>query len=262
MNNSNLKSPTRILLAGEGGQGIQTIAKILADLAYQSNFEVSYMPHYGVEMRMGISVAYLQISQEEIIYPKFDIADILIVMTRRDLKNTKRFISKKTRVINCTDLEKILLEKNLSYKSFNIFTLGIILKELANIGINFKNTIIKESIIKYLGSKSNLEENFQALTIGQAIEEKVYLYELQFTDNDKFKMIIAQDNKKIHVKFSNLCKGCGLCIERCPVKALKFSKDEINYISRPLPEVDINKCIACGICQQVCPDCAIKIIKK
>ena len=39
--------------------------------------------------------------------------------------------------------------------------------------------------------------------------------------------------------FPGLCKGCGLCIEKCPVK-----------------------CIACGLCQLVCPDCALLVKRK
>lgn len=60
--------------------------------------------------------------------------------------------------------------------------------------------------------------------------------------------------------FPGLCKGCGLCIEKCPKKCMSWSSVLGVYGT---PSVEINdECIACGICQQVCPDCAIAVEKK
>ena len=36
----------------------------------------------------------------------------------------------------------------------------------------------------------------------------------------------AKDLKKVIV-FHGLCKGCGLCIEKCPFKAIKFSQKDL-----------------------------------
>lgn len=41
------------------------------------------------------------------------------------------------------------------------------------------------------------------------------------------------------------CIGCGLCVERCPVTAIKESDD--------LVAVDTEKCIGCGLCVSACP---------
>ena len=62
--------------------------------------------------------------------------------------------------------------------------------------------------------------------------------------------------------FLDYCKGCGLCIEKCPTKTLAFAK-ELGLYGTPAvePGHNDNECIACGICQTVCPDCAIKIEK-
>ena len=54
------------------------------------------------------------------------------------------------------------------------------------------------------------------------------------------------------------CKGCLICVDVCPTKSIKPSK-EINggYI---LPaEDDMNSCKACGLCELMCPDFAIAI---
>ena len=74
-------------------------------------------------------------------------------------------------------------------------------------------------------------------------------------------------NKKEHkgiawTGFSDFCKGCGLCIEKCPKKCLKFSDEYIGFYGTPAIDVDIEKCIGCKICDHHCPDCAIKVEKK
>ncbi|MGI6492570.1 MAG: 4Fe-4S dicluster domain-containing protein [Pelotomaculum sp.] len=60
--------------------------------------------------------------------------------------------------------------------------------------------------------------------------------------------------------FPGLCKGCGLCIEKCPQKCIGWSK-ALGVYGTPTVEAS-DRCIACGICQEVCPDCAILIEKK
>lgn len=61
--------------------------------------------------------------------------------------------------------------------------------------------------------------------------------------------------------FPGLCKGCGLCIEKCPVKCIAWA-DELGVYGTPRVEADMGKCIVCGICQMVCPDCAIRVEKR
>ena len=61
--------------------------------------------------------------------------------------------------------------------------------------------------------------------------------------------------------FPGLCKGCGLCREKCPVKCIGWS-DNLGVYGTPRVVADMDKCIVCGICQMVCPDCAIRVEKK
>ncbi|MGB9779395.1 indolepyruvate ferredoxin oxidoreductase subunit alpha [Caldanaerobacter sp.] len=46
------------------------------------------------------------------------------------------------------------------------------------------------------------------------------------------------------------CKGCGICVEFCPVKVLTIKDGKVKLI-------DEDKCIKCGICELRCPDFAI-----
>lgn len=70
----------------------------------------------------------------------------------------------------------------------------------------------------------------------------------------------AENEKGVWFVFPGLCKGCGLCMEKCPVQCITWS-DELGVYGTPSVLADINKCVVCGICQSVCPDCAIRIEK-
>jgi electron transport complex protein RnfB len=50
------------------------------------------------------------------------------------------------------------------------------------------------------------------------------------------------------------CVGCGACVDRCWMEALKMEGD--------LPVRDANRCIGCGICMYVCPSDAMKLVRR
>ncbi len=77
-----------------------------------------------------------------------------------------------------------------------------------------------------------------------------------------FKGKTTKDSQKTITVFHGLCKGCGLCIENCPQKAIVFSKKDVGVYNDPTIEIDLEKCNACKICENICPDCAIKIEKE
>lgn len=88
--------PLRIIVAGEGGQGVQSIADILASAAYGLGKEALYIPNFGVEQRGGVSIAFVQISDSQIGAPKFQIADILIPLSPRSVARTKQYAGNDT----------------------------------------------------------------------------------------------------------------------------------------------------------------------
>lgn len=75
----------------------------------------------------------------------------------------------------------------------------------------------------------------------------------------EFKAISTKDGKAMFHLFPGLCKGCGLCIEKCPVDTIGWS-EQLGVYGTPVVEPGHGRdCIACNICQLVCPDCAILI---
>lgn len=86
----------RIVLAGEGGQGVQVIANILAESANAEGKEAIYIPNFGVEQRGGVSIAYVQIDDKRIGSPKFPKGDIVIALSNRAVDRTRRYVDERT----------------------------------------------------------------------------------------------------------------------------------------------------------------------
>ncbi|MGB9660392.1 MAG: 4Fe-4S dicluster domain-containing protein [Moorellaceae bacterium] len=77
-----------------------------------------------------------------------------------------------------------------------------------------------------------------------------------------FQPIITENGKGLFYLYPELCKGCGLCIEKCPVKTIGWSK-RLGVLGTPVVEPGHGEpCIACRQCQLICPDCAIWIERK
>ncbi len=49
----------------------------------------------------------------------------------------------------------------------------------------------------------------------------------------------------------DLCVGCGICVDECPVEAI--TQDQISKAN-----INDNKCIRCGKCHKVCPQDAVR----
>ena len=86
----------KVAIAGEGGQGVQSIAEILAEAANEEGKNALYIPNFGVEQRGGVSIAFVQISDGEIGFPKFQKADILIPVSPRAVQRTTMYAGKDT----------------------------------------------------------------------------------------------------------------------------------------------------------------------
>ena len=59
---------------------------------------------------------------------------------------------------------------------------------------------------------------------------------------------------------TDLCKGCGLCVNACPKGILTIAADRINQKGySPAVMTDEAKCIGCAFCATMCPDCIITV---
>ena len=61
---------------------------------------------------------------------------------------------------------------------------------------------------------------------------------------------------------TDLCQGCGLCVDACPRKTVELDKSKPNAKGfHPAHVTDASRCIACAMCAIMCPHVVIKVEK-
>lgn len=184
-------SLTRIALAGEGGQGVQSIAEILAEAAYNQNQQALYIPNFGLEQRGGVSIAFLQFSDKRIGAPKFQKADIVIALSERAVARTLSYSGPETLYVYDSSFkigqEELPREakqiialpaidtanNELHPRVFNIIIMGAVIG-LSNV-VSFesaKAALEHKLSYKFEKDPKLRELNFKALEIGRIMAEK------------------------------------------------------------------------------------------
>lgn len=77
---------TQILIAGFGGQGILFAGKFLAYKGLMEDYQVSWLPSYGPEMRGGTANCNVIISESPVGSPIITAPDVLIAMNTPSLQ--------------------------------------------------------------------------------------------------------------------------------------------------------------------------------
>jgi 2-oxoglutarate ferredoxin oxidoreductase subunit gamma len=153
INNKNMK--LNILLSGDGGQGVQLLSYVICHALLKRNLQVSHIPNYGLEQRGGVSLAFIKISDKEIMYPKFTHADILLIISDQARERTPQYICEDTIVIDKNDYDEELKIKNISPRNINIFFLNYVLKELKKHDLD-----IVEDVYNLLKEKLGKKDNW------------------------------------------------------------------------------------------------------
>lgn len=176
---------TRIVLAGEGGQGVQSIAEILAEAANEEGRQALYIPNFGVEQRGGVSVAFLQISDNPIGSPKFQTGDIVAALSDRAVHRTAQYVGPETTFIYDSSMEGVageppknaarvlpvpamdIAKNELQPRVFNMVIMGVVIGATEIISL----AKIKDAVEKKLGYKFEKQPqlrdlNFKALERG------------------------------------------------------------------------------------------------
>src|SRR6476620_10205420 len=89
----------KIVIAGEGGQGVQSIAKIIANSAFDQGKKAVYVPYFSTEKRGGTTEAYAQVGDTVPAYPKFAKADLWVVLSQRAIERIYSYLKDDTKVI-------------------------------------------------------------------------------------------------------------------------------------------------------------------
>jgi len=182
----------RILIAGEGGQGVQTMAHVLARAAFDAGLHVAFMPNYGVEQRGGVSLAYIQIGTGQIGFPKFSKADIIVNMRERAVQRVNEYIGEDTLYIYDNDLiegsalrhvaaEKLAIpatssaSAKLTPKVFNMIMLGALVCELKVLDTKHLEQALEEEFASKYVKKPQLRNfNKKAVELGIKMAKEAY----------------------------------------------------------------------------------------
>ncbi len=153
----------KILFAGEGGQGVQVIAEILAKAAIKEGQQALYIPNFGVEQRGGVSLAFVVVDKKPVLYPKFEKADLLAVLSDRSWQRVESYQNKKTKIIRGPAVEKGL-KTNLPPKVWNIVVLGEINKAGKIVKLESLKKAMEKRFAKWFKKDPQLKElDFKAL---------------------------------------------------------------------------------------------------
>ncbi len=174
----------KIALAGEGGQGVQSVANILVEAAYEEGKEALYIPNFGVEQRGGVSIAYVQISEEPIEAPKFKTADIVIALSDRAVRRTQKYVNEDTLFVYDSGIKGIENELPKNAKK----VLGIPAIEVAKAEFHPRvfNVVIMGAVIGMTGvvtveqAKAAIEKK-----LGYKFEQNPELREMNFKALDR-----------------------------------------------------------------------------
>ncbi|HEY76135.1 MAG TPA: 4Fe-4S binding protein [Thermoflexia bacterium] len=59
------------------------------------------------------------------------------------------------------------------------------------------------------------------------------------------------------------CKGCGLCVNVCPVHILRLAEGRFNAKGyRPVEVTDPEACTGCAMCATICPDVVFTVYRQ
>lgn len=191
----------RVALAGEGGQGVQAVAEIIAEAAFNEGKQTIYIPNFGIEQRGGVSVAFIQVSDSRIGAPKFEKADVVVALCGRAIARTAVYSNEDTLFVydsaskaDASDFPKIakriigipaidMANNELHPRVFNIIIMGAVIG-LSQL-VSFKAA--SNALTYQLGNKFEFnpklkEMNFKALDLGRqlaekALQEEVGVYE-------------------------------------------------------------------------------------
>jgi len=150
----------KILLSGDGGQGIQTLSYLICNTAFNNGLEVSHIPNYGLEQKGGVSMAYIKINYSRrgmpCGYPKFHKPDFLLIMSNQARDRTTDYQQEGVEIVDIKDYMEFFKENNVEPYSRNIFFLSKISEMLEN-----KNIIKKQDVFSALGGKLSKKRGWE-----------------------------------------------------------------------------------------------------
>lgn len=177
----------RVVLAGEGGQGVQSVAEIMAEAAYEEGKQAIYIPNFGLEQRGGVSIAFLQVSDHRIGAPKFNKADVIAALSQRAIARTRMYSGPDTIFMYDSSFEvkeedmptqyKMILDipaveksKELNTRVFNVIIMGAVMELTDMIPVAATRAALEKKLgYKFEKNPELREMNYRAMEVGRAL---------------------------------------------------------------------------------------------
>jgi len=177
----------RVVLAGEGGQGVQSVAEIMAEAAYEEGKQAIYIPNFGLEQRGGVSIAFLQVSDRRIGAPKFNKADVIAALSQRAIARTRMYSGPDTIFMYDSSFEvkeedmptqyKMILDipaveksKELNTRVFNVIIMGAVMELTDMIPVAATRAALEKKLgYKFEKNPELREMNYRAMEVGRAL---------------------------------------------------------------------------------------------
>lgn len=175
----------KIALAGEGGQGVQSVASIIVEAANNAGRESLYIPNFGVEQRGGVSIAFVQIADKKIGSPKFKKADIVVALSDRAVRRTAQYVDENTTFVYDKAIKGVeedipreanrvlaipaidVAKNELHPRVFNVIIMGAVIEATKVIEMKEAKQALEENLgYKFAENPKLRELNFKALERG------------------------------------------------------------------------------------------------
>lgn len=172
-----------ILIGGFGGQGVQTLGKLLAYAANEEDYHVTFSPAYGGEMRGGTSNCTVIVSDRQIGSPTRDLLDMVVAMNVESFRRFEPQV-KSGGLLICnesliplhtkrTDIKQVnvpaneLAQQAGSDKTLNVIMLGFIAAHCDLVSKQSATAVVTEQFGK---KKKFRAMNEKAFTLGAAYQ--------------------------------------------------------------------------------------------
>lgn len=107
----------KIIIAGFGGQGVQSLGMFIAFASIHDGKEVTFLPSYGPEMRGGTSNCSVVVSDKPVASPIIATPDILIAMNKPSLAKFEN----RVRPGGCIIVNSSLIETKVQRDDVNVY---------------------------------------------------------------------------------------------------------------------------------------------
>ncbi|MBQ6314106.1 MAG: 2-oxoacid:acceptor oxidoreductase family protein [Mogibacterium sp.] len=175
-----------LLIAGFGGQGVQTLGKMIAYAANEDDKNVTFAPSYGGEMRGGTSNCTVVVSDRQICSPNKQFLDVVTVLNEASLKQFENRVkpggtlivneSLVTSEVERGDIKVVKVPLNEitsrigSEKVLNVITMGFIVEYTGIVSGESARAIVEEK----LGKKEQFRKmNNDAYLAGVSIAKEL-----------------------------------------------------------------------------------------